>query len=322
MIKSLLKKHATTLALAVAVSFIAAQSARAQLIAYDGFNYPDLSGIATSTGGDSSGWAFAWASSTAGSQLGTNTASGLTYGGLITDAGALQVGKPQPGSPVGTATAATPQRTLTDTLGNLAAANGGTLWLSFLMYNPVYPTNTPGSPYYRQSNLGFFSGGNSTAGGTEKADLGLPNGSATQAGNVWSAWGGTVAGGAANVSTVSAFSSSVQLVLVEMVVDNTTAVDTYYAWLNFNPALLGNNANAPSTATADVSSSGADLSSVNVLRFQAGGYNANGTNAFFTVDEVRLGDSFADVTPVPEPAIFGLAALGGLAFLALRRKQQ
>jgi hypothetical protein len=190
------------------------------------------------------------------------------------------------------------------------------------MYNPVYPTNTPGSPYYRQSNLGFFSGGNSTAGGTEKADLGLPNGSATQAGNVWSAWGGTVTGGAANVSTVSAFSSSVQFVLVELVVDNTTATDSYYAWINPNSSLFGDNLNTPNISTANVTNSGADLSSVNVLRFQAGGYNANGTNAFFTVDEVRLGDSFADVTPVPEPAIFCLAAIGGFAFLALRRRRQ
>lgn len=320
MIKSIFGKHATTLALAAAVSFTAALSARAQIIAYDGFNYPDLSGISTQTGGDSTGWAYAWASSTAGSKIGTNVASGLTYGGLTTDGGALQVGMPQPG--VGTATAASPQRTLTDTLGNLAAANGGTLWLSFLIYNPIYPTNPSGSMYYRQSNLGFFSGGNSTAGGTEKADLGLVNGTATQTSQNFAAWGGTVAAGTPNLSTVSAFSSSVQFVLVKLVVDNTTAVDTYYAWFNTNPSLLGNNANAPANGTADVSSSGADLSSVNVIRFQAGGFNANGTNAFFTVDEVRLGDSFADVTPVPEPAIFGLAALGGLALLALRRKQQ
>ena len=170
MIKTILKKHVTTLALAGAISFTAALSARAQLIAYDGFNYTAGTSIATQTGGDSTGWAFAWASSTAGSKIGTNTASGLTYGGLITDGGALQVGKPQPGDGTpGTATAATPQRTLNDTLGNLAAANGGTLWLSFLMYNPIYPTNTAGSSlFYRQSNLGFFSGGNSTAGGTEK----------------------------------------------------------------------------------------------------------------------------------------------------------
>jgi hypothetical protein len=70
-----------------------------------------------------------------------------------------------------------------------------------------------------------------------------------------------------------------------------------------------------------VSSSGADLTSVNVLRFQAGNANGNGTNAFFTFDEVRLGQSFADVTPVPEPVTFALAGLGGVALLALRRKK-
>jgi len=320
MIKSILKKHATTLALTAAVSLTAALSARAQTIAYDGFNYTALSGIGGSTGGDSTGWLYPWASSSAGSKIGTNVSSGLSYGGLIVDAGALQVGMPQPGP--GTATAATPQRTLTDTLGNLAAANGGTLWLSFLMYNPIYPTNPSGSMYYRQSNLGFFSGATSLANGSEIADLGLANGTATQTSQNWAAWGGTVAQGTPNLATVSAFNASVQFVLVKLVVDNTAAVDTYYAWINPSSGLFGNNGNAPSISTASVTNSGANLSAVNCLRFQAGGFNANGTNAFFTVDEVRLGDSFADVTPVPEPAIFGLAVLGGLAFLALRRKQQ
>jgi hypothetical protein len=99
-------------------------------------------------------------------------------------------------------------------------------------------------------------------------------------------------------------------------------VDTYYAWFNMDSSLFGNNGNAPANGTADVSSSGADLTSVNAFRFQAGNANANGTNAFFTVDEFRLGATFADVTPVPEPAIFCLAAIGGFAFLALRRRRQ
>lgn len=323
MLKSILQTRSNKIPLVAAICFVALvnYSAKAQLIVYDGFNYTAATGIAGQSGGDSTGWASPWGTTSAGYQIGTNTAAGLTYGDLATDGGALQVGYPQPGVPGGNTTA-TPQRTLPDTLGDLAAANTadvGTLWLSFLIYNPTYPTTT----YYRQSNLGFFSGAASTGtggGGTEKADLGLANGSAT-VGTDFSAWGGTVTAAAPNQSTVSAFSASVQFVLVEMVVDNTTAADTYYAWFNTDPSTFSINADAPDISTASVTNSGADLSSVNALRFQAGNANGNGTNAFYTVDEVRLGDSFADVTPTPEPATVTLAALGGMALFVLRRKR-
>jgi len=314
-----MQKSLSTLALTMGAFLVATLSVRAQLTAYDGFNYPAGSSIATQTGGDSFGWGGPWASSTAGSKIGTNTASGLTYGGLTTDGGALQVGTPQSASGTGSAggTTATPQILLPGTLGSLAAANGGTLWISFLFYNPTYPTTT----YYRQSNLGFFSGATSgAANGSEKADLGMPNGSATVGSN-FAAWGGTVSASAPNISSVSAFSASIQLITVELVVDTTTAADSYYAWFNLNPSLLGSNANTPGIGTADVSNTTADLTSVNALRFQAGNANASGTNAFYTVDELRVGDSFADVTPVPEPVTIALGSLGGLVLLALRLRR-
>jgi hypothetical protein len=326
MLKLILKRSVVTLPV-VAVSLVAllgaGNSAKAQVISYDGFNYPAGTGNAGDTGGDSTGWGGPWASSTAGSQIQTNTASGLTYGDLTTDGGALQVGAPQPGAPIGTATAAVAQRLLPDTLGDLAAANGGSLWLSFLIYNPAYPTNTAASIYNRQSNLGFFSGATSGgANGSEKSDLGLDNTSATVAPN-FATWGGTISASTPNMSTVSAFSGSVQFVLIEMFVDQTTAVDTYYAWFNLNPSTFSINADAPSISTANLTNSGADLTSVNALRFQAGGFNANGTNAFYTVDEIDLGDSFASVTPTPEPATMTLAAIGGTAaLLALRRRRK
>src|SRR5262249_60479521 len=74
--------------------------------------------------------------------------------------------------------------------------------------------------------------------------------------------------------------------------------DTCYAWFDLNPALLGDNGNTPNVLTADLVFNAADFSSVNALRFQAGNHNSNGTNAFFTADELRLGTSFASVTPV------------------------
>jgi hypothetical protein len=318
--KIIMQKHLNILALTAGLSLAAALSVQAQTIAYEGFNYPDGM-VAGLSGGDSTGWGGAWTTGSAGFKIGTNVSSGLSYGGLAVDGGAMQVGTPQNSGGNGGVTTAQPTRILSNTLGNLCAANGGALWLSFLFYNPIYPTNPTGtSIYYRQSNIGFFSGASISAGGSEKADLGMANGSAT-VGTVWSAWGGTIAGATPNQSAVSAFSASVQFVLVKLVVDATTATDSYYAWINPSDSIFGDNGNTPSTGTATVSSVGAaDLTSVNGFRFQAGNYNGSGTNAFYTVDEVRVGNSFADVTPVPEPVTFALAGLGGLMLLALRRR--
>jgi pectate lyase len=264
------------------------------LLAYEGFNYTAGTCLATLSGGQ--GWGTAWQTqSVPGSYIATNTATGLTYGALVTSGGAVQIGYPQPAVPAGTATA-NPQRVLPTTLGTLASTNSGVLWISFLMYNPMYPT-VPGK-YYRQSNLGLFSGASGmTGGGTEMAAVGMYNTSATYTTN-FAAWAYPNPPTSTSMSLVPAFSANVQLVVIKLVMDNTSAVDNLYAWFNPNPALLGNNANTPNVLTADLSFNGADLSSVNALRIQAGNNNSNGTNAFWTADELRLGTSFASVTPV------------------------
>jgi hypothetical protein len=39
------------------------------------------------------------------------------------------------------------------------------------------------------------------------------------------------------------------------------------------------------------------------------------------IDEIRFGDTWADVLPVPEPGSLSLIALGGLALAIARRKR-
>jgi pectate lyase len=269
------------------------------LLAYEGFNYPAGACIANQGGGK--GWSTPWQSFNPGSYMATNTASTLAYGALVATNGGLQVGYPQPGVPGAADTTATVQRVLPATLGALASTNSGVLWISFLMYNPMYPTS-PGK-YYRQSNLGLFSGASGTNnGGAEVAAVGLPNTSATITTN-FGAWAANIAP-VPVLSSVPAFTTNVQLVVLKLAVDNTGAADYIYAWFDLNPAILGNNTNTPNVLTADITFNAVDLSSVNALRFQAGNFNSNGTNAFFTADELRLGTSFASVTPVSNFAPF------------------
>jgi hypothetical protein len=287
------------------VSATPAGSGSDYLVSYDGFSYAAGTMIGGQSGG--TGWGTAWQTANAGFNFGTNTANSLSYGGLITAGGALQLGYPQPGVPGGTTTA-NPQRILPTTLGALAATNGGVLWLSYLMYNPPYPT-VPGK-YYRQSNLGMYGGAvYPSTSGSDVASFGMPNTSASVPAH-FAAWGGTVAGSAPNMSTVPAFSTNVHLVLLKLVVDNTSATDTYYAWLNVNQPLLGNNANTPDISSANVTNSSANLSSVNAFRLQAGNNNSNGTNAFYFADELRLGGSFAAVTPANVAQLAHPPALG------------
>jgi hypothetical protein len=93
-------------------------------------------------------------------------------------------------------------------------------------------------------------------------------------------------------------------------------------WVNPTSGTFGDNLNTPGIGTAQATFTTADLSSVNALRLQAGNLSAgNGTNTIFEADELHVGYTFADVTPVPEPITIALGSLGGLMLLALRRRK-
>lgn len=304
--------------LAVSLTLIAAHSARANSLTYEGFDYPGS--IDQTVGGlnGGSGWAAAWASGS-GAWIGTNIAGTLNYAdsfghNLVTGGNKLGVGSPIiPFRPT-----ASPNRAMLSastpyaTLGALAAANpteAGTVWISLLYQHPTQAAN----PYFRQSNLGLFQGTG------ERLDVGGPNTSATVNNNL-SLWsnGGAHPGATPLQSSVPVFSDNAQLIVLKLILDTTTAADGVYAW--FNPADI---TAAPNTALADLySATEVDISGVTTFRFQAGNGNANGNNAYWFADELRIGYTPADVMPVPEPTLMCLAGLGGLALLLRLRRQK
>ncbi|MEM7626066.1 MAG: PEP-CTERM sorting domain-containing protein [Planctomycetota bacterium] len=68
--------------------------------------------------------------------------------------------------------------------------------------------------------------------------------------------------------------------------------------------------NALTPGTADAVVNGQPVNPWQGFRFRDNSY---------TIDELRFGETFADVTPVPEPGTLALAGLGGLMFLRRQR---
>jgi hypothetical protein len=303
-------------------ALLVAGSANAQFV-YEGFNYDPAatmpSGFASNNiNGLNGGTGFqnAWGIPNASGNPWGQIVAGLNYTdasghALVTSGNALQVG-----TNGNFASASTPQRIFTNissaaNLGLLAAGNSGVIWMSFLYQREGDPN---GAPFFRQSNLGLFQGT------SEKLDVGGPNTSATVNNNLslWSTGTGGHPGTAPLQSSTSVFSSGAQFIVLELTVDTTTANDGVSVW--FNPTDLSNLGAPTLTSTAEV-----DLSGVNDLRFQAGGSNANGTNALFLADELRIGYTAGDVTPfvstVPEPTSIAFATVAGISLYVWRRRR-
>lgn len=286
------------------LTLVSSVSSRAALQVYEGFDYTADTTIALLTGG--SGWAApGWLNSSA-NRGATNKLTSLSYtdgfgNTLLTSGGKLDVG-------FLSGTTANAERTMATTYSS------GTYWISFLA-NRVGPTE-PGGPtnYARQSAVALF---NSTG---ERLDFGRPN-TANFAGSpfdTWTVWTNT---GSA-VPTVTSKPLNVansSLMLVRIDLDAANGLDSVRLWVNPSDITI-----EPLLGTEDAlittPGTGMDMA-FNRIRLNANGGNTAGAYAEMLVDEFRLGTGFLDVVPlVPEPQVWALAALGGLAFWARWRK--
>jgi hypothetical protein len=303
-----MKKYLSILALTVGISFVAATPAAAQLIVYEGFDYAAASPVTTNIAGQNggTGWTTAWAAGS-GNIYGSITNGSLSYGALQTSGNSLISGNIY-GNIANTT--ASPNRSLPNTFSNLLSGADGQIWISFIYLN--LQASTYGAPGYRQANMGLF------ATSAERLAVGSLN-TYQNPNDYMSMWGQGIGHPAAQQSgtaTPRGITATPVFVLLRLdIVNSMPSLDTAYAW--FNPTIGGS---APSTATA-ISTNIIDLSLVNNIRFQAGNLNTGGSNTVFMVDELRVGYTFADVTPVPEPMTIALGSLGGLLLLALRRRK-
>jgi hypothetical protein len=258
---------------------------------------------------------FGWGANWSNGHVATNTSAGLSYnngGALVTSAGGVVLGY-YPGTyPSSGAINGDGQRLLPDTFGNLAVS--GELWVSVLFNFQTTGTLTA----YREAKMGFFSGATATSGvsqrnGSERLDFGVPHTYNAGASDTLTIYSGStyVSSGIATPRNANLSLNTVFMV-IQVQLDGTTAADTANMWIN--PSLTS------PLGTADATWTATDLDAINAIRFQIATANASGTNQCVEFDELRVGTSFADVAPIPEPVTIALASLGGLMFLALRRR--
>jgi len=95
-----------------------------------------------------------------------------------------------------------------------------------------------------------------------------------------------------------------------------TSNDELEIWINSD---LGGSAPANAIGNATLTMAGGDFGAAEQFRWRMINEGSNGTGK---LDEIRVGTSFNDVSPVPEPGAYALlAGLSGLVWVMLRRRR-
>ncbi|TWT85953.1 hypothetical protein Pla123a_07600 [Posidoniimonas polymericola] len=254
--------------LALATLFLSALSAPAHavLIGYDGFDYPAGSLAGRGSASDP-GFSTAWTQS--GSNGGTVSGAGLTYANLQTSGGAVDM------SAGGTTLNF---RGLDAAYNNPSSTATGEFWFSYL----VRPGAYTGTPFV---GLSFYT---DPLAGDAAADPDFGLVARNQGGEIY---GFTDLDVANHVESNVTPTDGETALLVGRVVfgggSNTSANNEDQIQIFVNPVLGG--VEPPSDADGNVT---ADFQSFRI---------ASQNGAPFVLDELRFGDSFADVTPVTPP---------------------
>jgi len=294
--------HWATLGVTGALLLCISGQAGGALICYDGFDY--ALGHISAKGAAADGWAGAWETFDMEGVQGVDdfprvVAPGLTYTddsgeSLLVTGNGLQPGYVRYGNairaidlaPGSNAELADVIDPVTGTIGK----DGTTLWLSFLADGPSsgYADHWVGMSLYNGSN----------AQGTEELFLGKPSGEEH--------WGVMEIGGPKLLSDVPGS----EQVFYAVRIDFKSGPEDLYLWLN--PDLL----DEPQAADAQVRHTLAEL---RFDRLRVAG------SSLFAIDELRVGTSYQDVAPVPEPSslcVFGALLPAFLALPCVRRRKR
>jgi len=279
------------------IVLLCAKSASAALLAYEPFT--NTPGTALIGSADGFGFNGAWQNYSSSQGTATNTAAGLNYVDtlnrqLVTSGGA--------GFFQGLTTANNsmqPIRLFSFSRGT-NGVDGVTTWISFLAVRQG-PTVAGDNPYPRGANVPH----DLNSGNLQKLAIGNSTGAATNT------VGLIPTGSAGNLKSSLATFSETNLIVVR--VDHVSSANDN-AYLFINPTL----GIEPSLTEADTNSLAGFDFSFDRLRVFLGGQDTGNSRPYaeLIIDEYRLGESYADVTPyvgAPEPAplAFTNAAVSG-----------
>jgi hypothetical protein len=261
------------------------QSASASLLFTEAFNYTTPGNLG---GNVNPGSGYTWGPGNTYMQVGSGN---LTYPGLV-DLGGNDLSVTW-GQGSGTAGSIT---------NGFANVTSGTLFYSFLLDMTTLPT--------ANSYLTSINPGTSTPSGSSDA-MSLYFGTITGGGGVRF---GLRGGGASTVYTSSTspyLANTTYFIVMEYDLDATANNMTMY----INPTPGGAQPGADLTLSPSTGFKATSLDNVG-FKVQSGPAGA------FLIDTLRVGTTWGDVTPTPEPSTIALAGLGALSLVLARRMRQ
>ena len=272
-----------------AVILLIAGTCRAALLAYEPFTNAPGTAIIGSAGGF--GFSGAWQDYSSSQGIATNTAAGLSYTDRLGQALVTAGGGGFFRGLTSANNSMQPIRPFNFSRGT-NGTDGVTTWISFLAVRQG-PVVAGDNPYPRGANVPH----DLNSGNVQKLAIGNSSGAATNT------VGLIPLGNASNLRRSPVVFSRTNLIVVR--VDHLPGTNDN-AYLFVNPTL----GVEPSPAQADTNSLGAFDFSFDRVRVFAGGNNGTSQPyAEFIVDEYRLGETYADVTPIMGPAPTNSSAL-------------
>jgi hypothetical protein len=280
-------------------------AASAALITYEGFDYAN-GPVDGQNGG--LGWKEGWESQEDNPHYAVQSSSPLSFGPLVTSGGYLNGGGNYFNCGRRILTTASAEWHAAGRVSNpysLENIDQGVVWASMLVRVNAPITSTESARvWFHEGKIAW-----DPRGGAETHGLQIRS----NGGGPWSVSLGfsgplTSTGVAVNVGTTYLFVIKFELGL-------TAGANSAYVWIFENPDLVKLGGEDLPVSTALASITGRDSAD---LRFQAIGFYLDHANDRLSVDEIRLGTSFADVTPVSGATSYALLGSGVGLLASLR----